>query len=206
MRGMKPNKIPLVLALLLGSGCEDDVVQNKPTSTAATAQGATKQAPSRRGRGKPAQTSASDQEAAPPPLEYDEEEFSETARSRDPFRSFQALFQQQSSSTIQARREVILEDYSVDSLKLIGIVSRIRPAKAMLIDPKGQGHVVHRNDYVGKAERVQVGTTDSEYEINWRVDRIRDTDVVLIREDPTNPDVPSATRVIALHVEDGNAR
>jgi type IV pilus assembly protein PilP len=34
------------------------------------------------------------------------------------------------------------------------------------------------------------------------VDRIRDTDIVLVREDPANPDVPTATRVIPLRPDD----
>jgi type IV pilus assembly protein PilP len=72
----------------------------------------------------------------------------------------------------------------------------------MLVDPQGQGHVVHRGDFVGKAERVQATNADTEFELNWRIDRIREGDLVLIREDPSNPDVPSATRVIALRPED----
>lgn len=185
------------VVLLLGLACEDDVVQNispvgpsaQPAAARATASVA--EAP---------------ESAAPPKVEYQEEDFSETERSRDPFRSFSELFVAQANTAVRTQRTVILEDFPVDSLKLIGIVSRIEPAKAMLLDPTGQGHVVHRNDYVGKAERVQVGTTNAEYEINWRIDRIRDADVVLIREDPTNPDVPSATRVIALRGEDEKAR
>jgi type IV pilus assembly protein PilP len=47
-----------------------------------------------------------------------------------------------------------------------------------------------------------VGTAGTVYEINWRVDRIRSSDIVLVREDPSNPDVPSATRVIPLRPED----
>jgi len=31
------------------------------------------------------------------------------------------------------------------------------------------------------------------------VDRVRAGDVVLVREDPKNPEIPSSTRVIALH-------
>jgi type IV pilus assembly protein PilP len=37
--------------------------------------------------------------------------------------------------------------------------------------------------------------------VNWRVDSIRDGDVVLVRSDPANPDVPTATRVIPLRPE-----
>ena len=35
-------------------------------------------------------------------------------------------------------------------------------------------------------------------EVNWRVDRIREDNVVLVRGDPSNPDVPTMTRVIPL--------
>jgi len=45
------------------------------------------------------------------------------------------------------------------------------------------------------------GRTGATYEVNWRVDRIRDGDVVLVREDPNNPDLPSATKVIPLRPE-----
>ncbi len=34
--------------------------------------------------------------------------------------------------------------------------------------------------------------------VNWRIDRIRDSDVVFIREDPSHPEIPPTTRVIAL--------
>jgi type IV pilus assembly protein PilP len=45
------------------------------------------------------------------------------------------------------------------------------------------------------------GSNGPEYQLNWRVDRIRDGDVVLIREDPAQPAIPPATRVIPLHPE-----
>ncbi|MCA9601050.1 MAG: hypothetical protein KC417_03435, partial [Myxococcales bacterium] len=35
--------------------------------------------------------------------------------------------------------------------------------------------------------------------LNWRVDRIRPTEVVLAREDPTAPNRPAITRVIPLY-------
>ncbi|HWP07757.1 MAG TPA: pilus assembly protein PilP, partial [Polyangiaceae bacterium] len=85
---------------------------------------------------------------------------------------------------------------------LVGIVTRIDPARAMLVDPSGKGHVVHRGDFVGRADVVQLGgQSGSTYQLNWRLDRIRDGDVVLVREDPNNPDVPAATKVIPLRPE-----
>jgi type IV pilus assembly protein PilP len=74
----------------------------------------------------------------------------------------------------------------------------------MLVDPTGKGHVVRRGDFVGRADVVQMtGGTGATYELNWRLDRIRDGDVVLVREDPNNPDVPAATKVIPLRPEGG---
>jgi type IV pilus assembly protein PilP len=97
-----------------------------------------------------------------------------------------------------------LGEFAVDDLKLVGIVTRIDPARAMLVDPTGKGHVVHRGDFVGRADVVQLGgQSGSTYQLNWRLDRIRDGDVVLVREDPNNPDVPAATKVIPLRPEAG---
>ena len=113
-----------------------------------------------------------------------------------------SIFKEESKSVAKSQREVVLSQFAIDELKLIGIVTRAEPARAMLVDPHGTGHVVQRGQFVGKADIVQAaGRTGASYEINWRVDRIRDGDIVLIREDPSNPDVPSATRVIPLRPE-----
>ncbi|HTQ02232.1 MAG TPA: pilus assembly protein PilP [Polyangiaceae bacterium] len=134
--------------------------------------------------------------------EFPEAEFTETERSRDPFRSYTSTFVQETKGQVRSQREVILSDYAVDDLKLVGIVTRIDPARAMLVDPTGKGHVVHRGDFVGRADVVQLGgQTGATYQLNWRLDRIRDGDVVLVREDPNNPDVPAATKVIPLRPE-----
>ena len=138
----------------------------------------------------------------PPKIEIVEAEFTESERSRDPFRSFSDAFKAEDKGTAKSQREVVLSQFAIDELKLIGIVTRAEPAKAMLVDPAGTGHVVQRGQFVGKPDIVQAaGRTGASYEINWRVDRIRDGDIVLIREDPSNPDVPSATRVIPLRPE-----
>ncbi len=140
--------------------------------------------------------------AAPIHREFPEAEFTETERSRDPFRSYTRSFAEEVKSRIKSQRQVVLAEFAVDDLKLVGIVTRITPARAMLVDPTGKGHVVHRGDFVGRADLVQtVGARGSTYELNWRLDRIRDGDVVLVREDPNNPDVPAATKVIPLRPE-----
>jgi type IV pilus assembly protein PilP len=152
-----------------------------------------------------ATASASGASLTPPPkVEVQETEFTENERSRDPFRSFAATFVEDSKAKVHSQREVILSDYALDELKLIGIVTRAEPAKAMLVDPTGKGYVIQRGNFVGRADVVQAaGSSGATYEINWRVDRIRSSDVVLIREDPSNPDVPSATRVIPLRPDEG---
>lgn len=150
--------------------------------------------------------SAAVQDNTPAPkFEITESEFTESERSRDPFRSFVDVFKEENKGAAKSQREVVLPEFAIDELKLIGIVTRAEPAKAMLVDPGGTGHVVQRGQFVGKPDIVQAaGRTGASYEINWRVDRIRDGDIVLVREDPANPDVPSATRVIPLRTEAEN--
>jgi type IV pilus assembly protein PilP len=137
-------------------------------------------------------------DASPPKVDFQEVEFAENERSRDPFRSFSDTFVEEERTRVQSQRAVVLDRYSIDELKLVGIVTRIHPAKAMLVDPTGKGHVIHRGQFVGRPEVVTGGVRGTTYEINWRVDNIRDGDIVLVRADPKNPDVPSMTRVIPL--------
>jgi type IV pilus assembly protein PilP len=149
---------------------------------------------------------AKEQEAATaaelPPLVSAPIDFLEAARWRDPFISYASEFALDAKKRVKSQREVVLDQYALDELKLAGLVTGIRPARAMLIDPSKTGHVVHEGQFVGKPEVVQGGTSGAEYEINWRVDRIRENDIVFVREDPANPDVPTATRVIPLRPDD----
>ncbi len=137
----------------------------------------------------------------PPAAEFQETDFAEGERSRDPFRSFAKSFAEEARTKVKSQREVILDQYAVDELKLVGIVTRIQPERALLVDPTGKGHIIMRGQFVGRAETVQGGQSGADYEINWRVERIRDSDIVLVRDDPTNPDVPSSTRIIPLRTE-----
>jgi type IV pilus assembly protein PilP len=137
----------------------------------------------------------------PPAVDFQETDFVEGERSRDPFRSFAKSFADEARTKVKSQREVILDQYAVDELKLVGIVTRIQPERALLVDPTGKGHIIQRGQFVGRAETVQGGQSGADYEINWRVERIRDSDIVLVRDDPTNPDVPSSTRIIPLRTE-----
>ncbi len=195
---MSPAKfaLPLALALfgaLLG-GCKDDVVQS-PKATGSAAPKGSAAAP-------PPGSAVAPAASAAPKIEFQEVEFAENERSRDPFRSYATLFVEETKGRIKSQRRVLLDQYAIDELKLVGIVTRIQPAMAMLLDPSGKGHVVKRGQLIGRPELVQAGASSrSSFEINWRIDRIRDGDIVLVRDDPANPDVPSATKVIPLRPE-----
>lgn len=138
----------------------------------------------------------------PPELkgpEYTENDFVESDRNRDPFRSF-LVEQQPANKEALNQRKVELAQYSIDELKLIAIVQGSDQSRAMFLDPSGKGTVVYKGTFVCRPEVVHIGGSNGpEYQLNWRVDRIRDGDVVLIREDPAQPAIPPATRVIPLH-------
>jgi type IV pilus assembly protein PilP len=181
---------------LFALGCEDEIVQSGKAPASSAKPAGSRAVPA----GSAAPGAAAD--AGMPKIDFQEAEFAENERSRDPFRNYAGVFVEEARTKVKSQREVVLDQYSIDELKLIGIVTRIQPAKAMLVDPTGKGHVVVRGQFVGRPEVVQGGgSAGASYEINWRVDRIRDGDIVLVREDPTNPDVPSATRVIPLRPE-----
>jgi type IV pilus assembly protein PilP len=182
-----------LVALVVPAACGEDVVQSSTTGTGSAAP---------KGSAAPPASAAAIDGGPAPKIEFQEVEFAENERSRDPFRTYGTLFVEEAKSRVKSQRQVLLDQYSIDELKLVGIVTRIQPAKAMLVDPSGKGHVVHRGQLIGRPELVQAGASSrASYEINWRVDRIRDGDIVLVREDPTNPDVPSATKVIPLRPE-----
>ncbi|MET0595901.1 MAG: hypothetical protein ABW133_24590 [Polyangiaceae bacterium] len=69
----------------------------------------------------------------------------------------------------------------------------------MLVDPSGKGWVVTKGQFICRPEIVHAsGPGGVDYELNWKIERIREGDLVLVREDPAHTDVPAATRVISL--------
>jgi type IV pilus assembly protein PilP len=155
--------------------------------------------PAQRGNTGPAPSAAS---TAPKPVEYTENDFVENDRNRDPFRSYVTLFVEKHNTPQKIQRYVVLEQYSIDELKLVAIVTGGDYPRAMLVDPTTKGWVVKRGDFLGRPDVVHTGGTNgTDYQLNWRVDRVRDGDVVLIREDPAQPGIAPATRVIPLHPE-----
>jgi type IV pilus assembly protein PilP len=134
--------------------------------------------------------------------EYNESDFVENDRNRDPFRTYVSLFVEGQKKTFDAQRKVLLSQYSLEELKLVAIVQGGDYPRAMVVDPRGKGSVLKRGDFVGRAETVHTGGTNgTDYQVNWRVDRVRDGDVVFIREDQAQPNIAPATRVVPLHPE-----
>lgn len=194
-----------LLCVLLGLSvvsCGDDEEDAAPKPASSAKKIRTQSTPAADASAAPELASA--RPAPPPPRrDFAEADFTETERSRDPFRSYARKFaNEDDASPEHSQREVLLKEFAVDDLKLIGIVTRVTPARAMLVDPTGRGHVVRRGQFIGRADLVRVaGQSGTTYELNWRLDSIRDGDVVLVREDPNNPDVPAATKVIPLRPE-----
>ena len=89
--------------------------------------------------------------------------------------------------------------FTIDELKLVGIVSGGDESRAMLVDPRGKGWVVTRGQLIGRAEVLH--DSQGDHSVSWKVDRIRESDVILVREDATHSPVPSSTRVLALRHE-----
>ena len=133
---------------------------------------------------------------------YTDEHFVELdIQNRDPFRSFAHQFKSQ--ATAPAQRKVLISDASLDEMRLVAIITGGDKPRAMLTDPRGIGHVIKRGDFIGRPEVVQVGGDEAmPITLNWRVDRIRPTALVLTREDPTDPERPPLTRVMPLNDEE----
>lgn len=156
-----------------------------------------------RGTGGPkpaaAATTALAEEAAKSVLK--DSDFTESEGNRDPFRSYEEIFRPPGAP--RAQRPVLLPNTEVDNLRLIAIVTGIEQPRAMLVDEQGVGYVTSRGDYVGRAEVVRTGGAENlAVTVNWRIDRIRDNEVVLARDDPSGPNRPPLTRIIPLRGED----
>lgn len=187
-------KISLMLAL--GACGDDNVVEGIPQPSAKPAPAA---APA------PAASAAVpvDTDKRPLPMrEFEEQDFTESETSRDPFRSYASMFVGQARTRSIVQRTVLAEKSALDELKLTAVISGAEQ-RALLVDPGGLGWIVNVGAYVGKPEIVNTGgPAGMEVAINWRVDRIREADLVFVREDVSHPEIPPATRVIALRPDE----
>jgi type IV pilus assembly protein PilP len=140
-----------------------------------------------------------------PRMEFAENDFAESDRNRDPFRTFASVLGPEKQKVAHSQLEVILPQFSLDELKLVAIVTGGEYPRAMVVDPAGKGWVIKRGDWIGRPEVVHIGGANgADYELRWRVEKVRDGDIVFKREDPAQPGVPPASRVIALRPDDAN--
>ncbi|HTU63585.1 MAG TPA: hypothetical protein VMF89_34215, partial [Polyangiales bacterium] len=152
-------------------------------------------APTASGNAKPA--SSQQQEG----LVLKDDDFTESERHRDPFRSFTAAARTQvAEAAPDTQRLVIMPDTNVEDMKLIAVISGLDRPKAMLVDPAQVGYVVQRGDYIGKPKVFQ-STGSVAMTLNWRVDRIRENEVVLTRQDPSDLGRPPMSRIISMRDE-----
>ncbi len=184
------NRSASVLALgLLAVGCSSGKVLDALTGTGPT------ETPSASDAG----ATAAPLGSAMPRLTFSDSDFAENERNRDPFRSFMNSVTATTKRTANVQRDVLLSQYSLDELRLIAIVGGGDYSRAMVVDPDGKGWVIKRGDWVGRAELVHVGGVNgADYQVNWRVTKVRDGDVVFTREDPAQPAIPPTSRVIVI--------
>jgi len=131
-------------------------------------------------------------------LVFRDEDFNESVRNRDPFKSYSTVFRARGPEDSQ--RPVIMPTTAIEEMRLIAIVTGLSRPKAMLVDPAGVGHVIERGDYIGRPKVIQASGSVS-MTLNWRVDRIRDNEVVLTQQDPADPTRIALTKIIPLREE-----
>jgi Tfp pilus assembly protein PilP len=123
-----------------------------------------------------------------------ETDFIEGPKHRDPFRAHVEVVARQEAVERIVQREIKLSEYDVSDLKLIGIITNIGDPRAMVTTPNGEGIVLRRGDYVGRADFIDQGSSGEKLQVNWRVARIHgsgkeeERGIYLIRDDPrTSP-------------------
>lgn len=189
------RSIAILLCAFALAGCEDEVVIAPTAPVSPTAPTPAPEAPE--------PTELADPDAgAGEQAAYTDEDFVELdTTNRDPFRAFIGMFVATAAERATVSRDVKMGDVSIDDMKVIAIITRISPPRAMIQDPSGVGYVVRPRDFLGRPETVQVGS-DIPVQLQWQVARVRPNEVVLTRTDPTAPDRPPLTRIIPLYDED----
>jgi type IV pilus assembly protein PilP len=182
-------KLAVVLVLAV-AGCEDPVRVGPTAPSPSESSGAT-----------PAGGGESAALRPERPLSYHDEDFVESEMAnRDPFRAAPPTKQ----PPIRPDRAIVMPHVPIDQMRVVALVTGLAQPRAMITDPAGVGFVVTRGDFVGQTEVIQTGGVDGiPVQLNWRVERIRDDEVVLVREDPTAPGRPPLTRVLPLR-QDGD--
>jgi type IV pilus assembly protein PilP len=113
--------------------------------------------------------------------------------SRDPFRAFPEAPKPPPPDARPRKARRI----PVDQLKLVALVTNTATPRALLVDPAGKGYIVTQGELVGRPEPAGASGDDGEHYASFRVDRIREGEMVLVREDAAGR-LPAATRVLSL--------
>lgn len=192
------NRALTPFVLLFVVACSSPPPENKKAAPKPVA-GAKGAAPAA-GGGARGQSTAAPMPTDLPPLpvrKIEEGDFNESPVNRDPFRSFADYFAEQEKQKRPIQREVLISRYSLDEVKIVGIITG-GAGRALINDPTGLGWVVKVGDFVGKPEILHRSGTSADITVNWRVDRIRDNDVIFVREDPSRPNVQPTTRTLVM--------
>ncbi len=193
----------LLSATVVLVGCGDDAPPIAPSAAAPPgAAPGEAPAPAARADGKKGPAEPADLPPLPVP-DINERDFLEGPTNRDPFKDFADVFAPKPTlaDTKQVQRDVLVAKYALEELKVSGIVSGAA-ARVLVTDPAGVGWVLRVGDFVGRSEVIRSGGTGGgEVAVNWRLDRIRENDVVFVRETP-DPSAPATTRVLSLRTQD----
>jgi len=134
-------------------------------------------------------------------LSFKDDDFVESERHRDPFRNVNAMTRtREPEAAAETQRLVIMPETPVEQMRLIAVITGLERPKAMLVDGRNVGYVVQRGDYIGRP-RVFQSSGSVAVTLNWRVDRIRDDEIVLTQQDPSDPGRPPLSRIIGMHNE-----
>jgi type IV pilus assembly protein PilP len=199
------TRVALCLVLALGSlggtGCGEEEPQANADGTKPKADKPATEKKAGAATAKKGGSGKTGRVATLPPRAFRDSDFVESEQNRDPFRNLLVAVKDAKAPVTQ--RKVLMPNTPIASLRLIAIVTGIAQPRAMIVDEKGVGYVATRGDFVGQAEVVTSGGAENlPVSLNWRVDRIRENEVVLAREDPTGPNRPPLTRIIPLHAPD----
>ncbi len=184
------------LVLGVGAACGDDPPVAPPPAAPPVETGGAQPAPA---GAKPAGSATPGEPDGLPPLpviDFQERDFQKSSSNRDPFEDFSEPFALPLPDAPTAeKQDVLVNKYALEELKIVGIITG-SAARVLVEDPTGLGWVLRVGDFVGREEGVR-GGQGTNVPTRWRLDRIRENDVVFIRESP-DPSTPATTRVLSM--------
>lgn len=193
----------LLASMTAAVGCGEDAPPPPPQAGSATPAAAPAKEKAKPGKGGKVTKVAEPTDLPPLPTpDIQERDFLESPANRDPFKNYSDLFViKPKTEQVTIQREVLIQKHSLESLKIVGIVTGTS-GRVLVEDPDHLGWVLRVGDFVGQPEVVRSGGAGGgDVAVNWRVDRIRENDVVFVRELP-DPTAPATTRVLSLRTQD----